>query len=282
MKGWWEKYLGIILNVMVLLFALLMAIVPLRYDIIKRKQNGRFEKVTNGGIVFFIFAFFALGFGFCKIIYDNTESDKTSNRLERILIYASSQKSDNKELRRGNEQLQRQLNELKSQSKASTDTLLKSRTRIDPKPRLDLCSFIHGNNLNPLTTPATNNNTKLEVSICNSGNTSAYNLQDGAWIIEYIGNNPEIHRIPNSMFNKSLVIVPNQPEIIMSYILGPRNSLFYFCLEIKYTDSANRKVIPMHRILIHNDLNGRFEELHSDEYDKIEKNLINQKFWKKS
>jgi cell division protein FtsB len=288
MKDWWEKYLGIILNLMVLLFALLMAIVPLRYDIIQRDQNGKFERVTKGGIAFFIFAFFALGFGFWKILYDNKESDKTNARLERILGYDSSlnerlaeQKRDNSDLKKGNEQLQRQLDELKNQTKASTDTLLKSRPKIDPRPRLNLCPLIYGNRLNPVLTTTANNNMQLEIGICNSGNTAAYNLQDGAWVARYRGDTPEITRIPGSIFNKSIVIVPNQPPVLMPYTSMQKNYLFYFCLQINYTDSTNRKVKPLRKILVYNQLNNKFEELNGDEYDRVSNDLIHRKFWRK-
>lgn len=293
--------MGLFLNVMVLVFALLMGYLSLFQTIIIRDENGKFLKITRAGKFLIAALFLALGFGIWKAFYDEASNNKNSNTISKMNNQISElvKKLDNQDknyrrledqydsLKAYNIELKAQLRALQNEGNANTEKILHNHPVVVDKPDLELCPLIFENRQNP-NTAIISNKIVCHISICNTGNSSARNLVDRYVAVNYINNKPSLDFSDTSIINKSMVINPDEPGVILSPGLSSKNgslsslsadpnvkSFFYF--KLSYTNKKGIPQQPLRKIFAIK-ANRVLETINMD-YDRVSKDLKTYNLW---
>src|SRR5450432_1310973 len=284
MTNWFQKNIGIILNSMVLIFALIMGYLPLRYDIIEREVNGTIKAITKYGKLFIIIGILALIAGIGKIFQDQAESAANSAALSNLTGQNSSisaqltqEVQSVHDLKNDNIVLKYDLGVLIAKSDSNF-----SRNNIPPQtgekvvnyPLLDICAV--GDGMNPTLIPTSNpDSMALQYLICNYGSSEAQNLRERIFFIgEKEGKLFLFDKIHPPSSNKSLIIpkFPGSREywtpIYPNRVL-PGN-IYYSCFFLDY-DANNHNKKRMRKVFTATPFkpNTRLYEVDSAKYESI-------------
>jgi hypothetical protein len=177
MIQWGVQNLGIILNVVVLIFAVVMASVPLRWDIIVRDLNGKIRRLTRPGKLFIVISLCALGFEISKIVHDDKESQENKDAvggLKTQLASIDSKMDDEKamynDLKSDNQDLKALVSDLILTDRETTSKLISRPT-------------VFGKWQNPYVHPFGIDTVHCDFSLCSNGTGVSErltrNLHDG-------------------------------------------------------------------------------------------------------
>jgi hypothetical protein len=273
--------MGIVLNIAVLVFALIMAAIPLRYDIIKRDQAGDFLRFTKAALYFFIALLLSLGFGVWKIVFD----DKTSNRNEATISSIESslkkQKAWNTELQRVRDNLQTWNNDLtdeiaslKNLNNQNTDKIIHQRPKVDYRANLDLCSPYADMGDNPHFVKG---DTTIDFNICNVGNDQAENLSTYCVLLEHVGGRRLFVKKQSNKPNRALSIVQGTPGDTLEYVIKKISGSYFIYLKVSYTNSRGVSPDSLQRIFFVD--NSKIRESNDSEYVTVKAAMQDKHLW---
>jgi hypothetical protein len=287
MIAWTIKNLGIILNVIVLIFAIAMAIVPLRWDIVIRDTHGAILKYTTPGKFFILFSVSALGFGVWKILNDDKDSQENKNAVAGLKTELSTlnrkmdaEKTTYANLHRDYQDLYSLTEDLLSKNDNIASIVSKPPEPLS-NPHLYLCPFVWGKSANPYMHPDSDT-VHCEFGLCNDGTGVAVHLIEKEVAINFRGGSPKFWNSGPSLLNESSEIGMNQAGLIIPMVMPFRDfdftaSVFIFFSLYYESENGNKKKTFRKIFILTAD--HQMKEVGADQYSSIEKDLKKAKYW---
>jgi hypothetical protein len=247
-----------------------------------------------------ITALFSVGFGIWKIDYDEKQSNQSQGSINSLLKSndAVQKKLDNQtiannalrqqfdSIRKDNTELKDQLRGLGKQGEENTNKLLSNAPKIEQGPILDLCPTVHGNRSNPLTEFGTDtNHVSYIISICNTGNSHAFNIADKTAFVYNSGSHWEFGKPMGQIANKSLQIAPNSMGFLFPVYLtffpnvsSPSDLRMFLYFGLSYTNEKGKNRRTINRIF---EIKNKIAiQVNASTYNEVANQIKKKNLWK--